>query len=427
MGSIEASWALTGEFQPLAVVTVLRLCSGPTPEQLRQALDTLQPSQQMLNVSISQRGGRYQFQPDPQRRPIPLSVQPWSGDDGWQAAAETGLNTLIDHTVAPLIRCTYLYQPGIDAPADLILVQHHATLDAASSMALNHQLLCLCGGLEDELDLTPRELEPPLDERIPPEFSGSRRPGRLFSYFRRQMADEIRYRRRLGGRRQPPIYPTSRNQVFTRSMSLEHTAALTRGCRRRRLTINSALTAAMLLTLRRHLYQDQPLPMRAINFADLRPYLRPPLTADILGCYISMLRYTVDLAPTTDLWETAELVQEAAGAAIKDGDKFTAAEMSQNLMKLVTRYQPFRLGAVALSFPGPLELRPSYGPIQLRGIHAFISNNRLGPEYAAFAKILFGRLSWDFIIMDTDMDAPLAEIVADETNQILERAAAQYA
>ncbi len=47
---------------------------------------------------------------------------------------------------------------------------------------------------------------------------------------------------------------------------------------------------------------------------------------------------------------------------------------------------------------------PRYDTIRIRGLHAFISNNGLGPEYTAQAMIFDGRLTLNAVILDTDMD-----------------------
>lgn len=82
------------------------------------------------------------------------------------------------------------------------------------------------------------------------------------------------------------------------------------------------------------------------------------------------------------------------------------------------------MGTTAVSYPGPLNLQPNYGSIQLTNLHGFISNHRLGPEFVAFAKILFGELSWDFLYLEADMDRALADTLADEVIHLLETNAA---
>lgn len=414
LGKIESAWALTGEFQPLVVVTVLRLVDGPEPETLRRALSALQASQPMLRTAVRTEKRRYYFEADPAAAPIPLTVAPWSGETGWQETVQTVLNQPIPLDKPPLMRAIYRHQPGSGAPSDLILAQHHATLDAASSLKLIQRLLALCAAGPGAPPLDAQPMLPPVEAMFPPAMNGGGRIKRLLGYFQRQMADELRYRRQLNGGRTPPIYPAGASFPLTRWLDPESTTALARACRRRRLTLNSALTTAMLLAVRRHLYQDEPVPMRAITFADLRPYLQPPLSDDALGCCISMLRYTANPAAGADFWGAAAEVQALTTQANRPGDKFTAAEMSLGLMKLITRYQPFRMGAVALSYPGVVDLQPAYGEIKLRGMHAYISNNRLGPEYVAFAKILFEQLSFDILYLDSDMDRGTAEAIADD-------------
>lgn len=421
LGNFEQALVLTGQFEPFSVVGVLRLQNGPTPEMLRAALNQLQREQPLLNTRIIIRGKRFYFDPLDDAPPILLQIEQRQDDAQWQTIAADALNTAIDIHDAPLMRCVYLYRPEKNKVVDLVFVYHHAVMDAASGVQFYERLLTICAGGEID-DLGDAHLMlPAADAGMPPDMQGVGRNSRILRYILSQIKDEFRYRRQLGNGRIAPLQDTTaRNLIVTRQLDQATTKSIVRRSRRERVSMNSVVSTALLLAVHKHLYNSQPLPLRALTFANLRPYLIPPIPNTYFGCYIAMLRYTIFCEEDRDFWQTVQQFQSALSHSSKQGEKFPAMLMSKHLMKAITRFQAFRMGTTAVSYPGPLNLQPTYGDIRLVGVHGFISNNRLGPEFTAFAKILFGKLSWDFLYLDADMDSALAEVIADEVMSILQ-------
>ncbi len=78
-----------------------------------------------------------------------------------------------------------------------------------------------------------------------------------------------------------------------------------------------------------------------------------------------------------------------------------------------------------MSYTGVVRLAARYGPLGVRGVHAFVSTLGVGPEVAAQARLFAGRLLVDVVYLDADLDPNLARTVADEVAAILYRAAAE--
>jgi hypothetical protein len=71
------------------------------------------------------------------------------------------------------------------------------------------------------------------------------------------------------------------------------------------VTLHSVFDAALLLAVARHRYPGASLPLRHLVFANLRPYLDPPLSDENLGAYFAMLRFATLMHPRRQLWELA--------------------------------------------------------------------------------------------------------------------------
>jgi hypothetical protein len=96
--------------------------------------------------------------------------------------------------------------------------------------------------------------------------------------------------------------------------------------------------------------------------------------------------------------------------------------MSEPLLKMFTKMKAMRFGATALNFNSNVPLKTQYGAIKLVGLHGFVSGYDLGPEIASQARLFNDQVWWDFVYLDTDMDAALAEKIICEVKSILENA-----
>lgn len=415
MGNMETAQASTNEYFPFNAVIVLRLKNGPSAQMLRATFSALQRRHPLLTVHIRREKGRYFFVSDGISE-IPLKEVARLSSRHWQQVVEEELNRKFDVSTGPLVRCFYLTGPDSKEESELILSFQHAIMDAASAASLLPEILSLCREVE------PLPLLPPVQDLFPPAFKGLRRKWKSLSFFRRQLGDEFRYQLGTRGRRKAPIHPSGQCKILPLKLASGTTAALGKGCRKKRVTLNSLLTAAMLMAVHRHLYDGLPLPLRHIHMADLRPYLTPPLEALHLGSYFSMMRFTVGLEENPAVWELAAKVNDTTYAALKRGDKFCANLFSARLMGMLFRFKAFRMAATAMSFTGPVTLARNYGNTEVQEIHAFVSNFVLGPEYTAQVRLFNGRLCWDILYLDSDMDAKQAGIIADEIFTILESA-----
>ncbi len=200
-----------------------------------------------------------------------------------------------------------------------------------------------------------------------------------------------------------------------------------RATRRERVTVNDALAAAFLLAACRHLRGGAAGPLRYMTFADLRPYLRPAVPEDALGACLAMLRHTADVGPDDDLWELARDLSGQIATAFRRGDKLCAALLAEVVMRHVLARGSGRMAATAVSYSGPVRLDAPAGsppdPLPIRGLHAFVSNFQLGPEYTALARIFAGELRLDILYLESDMDESAAAAMAEEILDTLRCAA----
>ncbi|HLO33516.1 MAG TPA: hypothetical protein VK249_30490, partial [Anaerolineales bacterium] len=349
----------------------------------------------------------------------------WNSEH-WIPVAEAELANRIDIASGPLFRCTYLYDPTTGY-GDIILSFSHFIMDAASVSQFIHELLTICASFIGQRTIPIYQLPPapPAESRFPSAFGGLGLRMNTLRYAFRQMADELAYRIKTRDKRIPPLHINpARGHILSMQLSEELLESFAQRARREGVTLNSALNAALMLAVNRNLYAGQQVPMRALSFANLRPYVQPPLRDEEMACYISPLRYTVSVAGGIGFWSLARDLHAKVYSSLKSGDKFVAATLAEGLMKRVTRFKSFRMGATALNYSGVTPVQPNYDDIEVIGLHGFVSAYNLGPEFSAEAQVFNHQLFLDFSYLEADMSREEARAIMDEIKNIVHSAIA---
>jgi hypothetical protein len=175
----------------------------------------------------------------------------------------------------------------------------------------------------------------------------------------------------------------------------------------------------MMIVVNDHVYNGKKEMMRAVQFANLRPYLNPPVEAAEAGSFIALMRFTMPISPETGIIQLATSLDREYLNSARKGDKFLYALLSKMLVKKTIREHKSRLGATALSYSGPIRLKAQYGNTEVTNIHGFITNNCLGSELSGFGKICFGRLSLDINFMPAEISREKATKMAEKIKSIL--------
>ncbi len=420
LGKFETAAALSGEHAVWNIVGLLHLDGIPSPETVRGALDLLQTRHPFLRVRLIQEGRRHYFVSGDVPE-IPLTVVERRDDGHWMEIVQDDLNFKFDHAQGPLLKCTILTDR--QSRADLILTAQHSIVDGLSIENLFRELMTLCAKIESEEEIEGYDRLsplPPVEEFFPSGFHRFDLNRKTLRYFLGQMGDEFSYQMKLRGKRKPPINLDARGCVLPWRTPRDVTATLVRRARVERVTLNSVVNAAVLLSVQKHLYAGADMPFRYMSMADLRSYLEPPAPRDQVACYISPLRYTVQVMAEDDLWSLARRINNQIHASTKRGDKFLASVMGEQFMRMTFGMKKFRMATTAISYGGASTLEREFGPYKITGVHGFVSNFGLGPEFSGQVSIYDDELWWDMLYMDTDMDADMAQQIATEVAAFIE-------
>jgi hypothetical protein len=419
LAGLEHAMRLTDAVVPFNVVVVLRLEGELAPSALRAALDTLQRRHPLLRAACVGPTKKPFFQFET-AGPIPLEVCERPTPESWIAVAEEELVRRFDLDAGPLLRCRYLAGRSC---GDLIVTFQHMIVDATSAVRFIGDLLSLSAGVtRGDRGNIPEEGLLPASALFPSQFKGVSFARAVAAFMGRQVADEIRFRWHSRGVRKPAITDTGKCRIIPIRFPAALTSALIQASRARRLTLNSVLGAGLLTAVQRCLYPSPRVPLRHLVFADLRPRLRTTIPDDMLGVFLTMIRFTVMVEREGDLWTLARDIQESTLRAERSGERHLAFKLSPAVLNIVLHQRAFRWCATAFSYSGPPDLPLEYGSFELKGIHAFPTNWNTGPEYSALARLFRGELWWDILYLDNDMDRAKAQEIAREVQAILTEA-----
>jgi len=419
LGKFETAAAISGEAAIWNIVGVLLLEVLPTPEIIRQALNTLQLRHPFLNVRLIIERGRHYFESG-DIPGIPLEILNRERDNHWVAKAEDELNYKFDHLKGPLMKCAVL--KNHEGKGEIILAAQHSIVDGASMENLFHELMDISEKIESGKEIKgyePLTPLPPMENFFPTGFQGLDLKRKTLVYFLRQMGDEFNYQFSLRGKRKPPIKPNSRGRIIQMKTPKETTELLAYRARRERVTLNSIINASALLGVQKHLYGGEEMPYRYMSMADLRPYLDPVPPVGQLVSYISPLRYTMRVLKEDNLWSLARRINKQIYESTKRGEKFLAAVMAKQFLQMTFALKKFRMATTAISYGGVSKFKRTYGPYKVKSLRGFVSNFGMGPEFSGRVELHDEELLWDMIYLDSDMDHEGAQQIATEISNIL--------
>ena len=423
LGKFETAAALSGEHAVWNIVGVLLLEGLPAADTVRQAVDLLQNRHPFLRVSMIAEGGKRYFESG-ELDPIPMKVVERANDEHWIEVAENELNHKFDHQRGPLIQCVFLTDGHKNG--EIILAAQHSIVDGISVENLLHELMESCAKIESGDTLGMSEPAPalaPVEEFFPRGFQGTSLGRKTAAYFLKQMGDEFRYQLDLMGKRKPSITTDAQGKIILIKTPKEITSRLARRARQERVTINSIVNSATLLSVREHLYAGAAMPYRYMCMADLRPYVTPVPAVDHMGCFISPLRYTIRIHADDDLWSLASRISQQIYQSSRKGEKYLASVMAEQFLRMTFSLNRFRMSTTAISYSGSSSrILKRYGPFRVREVRGFVSNFGQGPEFSGRVVLNEDELWWDMLYMDSDMDHAGAKVIAEGIGEILEQA-----
>ena len=410
LNPVEEAFTLMNNAYPFNAVIVLRIRSDSVSDEvISRAFDKVRHKHRYLNYQLTQQKGHWYFSDPGTSTEFQIGKTNRTTESSYLSAVENALNTSLAEG-GPLCRLIYVAAAG-ETDSELVLGFHHSLVDSSLLRILLDDIMSALGqGFDPE-----RSTHQINCHDFSTDFHASL--WRKTGFMRRQLQDELLYTL-TGVRRQAAV--SSKNSAYTMRFSEHETRAILLACHNNGVSLNCFINAALLLST---LENNHPgmgnTRCRTMTFADLRSTLFDAGEPVAFGCFIAMLRYTLQVAGKEDLVSVAKKLQKAMFASARNQELPLFYSFAPQVASLTIRRNSGRMGVSALSFIGDLRLGRRYGEVDLLDVQAYISNNRLGPEFSGFGKILFGRIGLDFCALESETTPEKARKIISDTRELL--------
>lgn len=280
------------------IVIYAKFSGSVSAELLQQALKILFNRHPLLQARVLVSKNKYEFICDRQFSDIPCkNLLNYSVND-YQEIILQELNTPLE-TSAYLWRAVFNYRP--QEFAELIFSFHHAIADGLSLSYLISEFIeyyaLLANGHEVVINSLP--LLDPIEKLLNKSISWSDYQKRLNS--RQVITSEpwVYERFQPLGKRTPRF-------VFFR-LEATQLLVLHEKCRAQQVTLNSVLSAALILAGHRNKIHQKTYSF--LTLIDLKKYANPVVPNESLGCNVTSVLTHLEISETWDLWQLARQFQ----------------------------------------------------------------------------------------------------------------------
>jgi hypothetical protein len=279
LGAMEKLFWMWDQHRPNHFVLAAQIDGRLSPEQWRQAMDSLQARNPLLGARIvEETTGRARFVPEPKLR-LPIRFETL-GELSWQVQAGRELLERFDTKTGPLSRLTLLEN---DRHTIVLFIAHHAPLDGMGATRLLDELIQLVCG--KSLPPKPAVQAPELvlaDER------------HLLPTPSLPTNEDVSYLRPLTD--QSP-------HVETLTVEAETTSQLVARCRDEGTTMHGLITAAILVAGRGLRKEWCESPVRVATPVNIRGL--DPSFEDAMGVFMIPARTIEDSPRNKQIWSMA--------------------------------------------------------------------------------------------------------------------------
>jgi hypothetical protein len=362
-----------------------------------RAVDLVRRRHAMLNAVIVQDGGEFRFASRPEDGIERVSVRRREGEDTW-------LRVLHDENHTPLDPGRQLWRVVVLAPApgeepvhDLLLIMHHAVMDAGGADTFLGQVL-------EEVTGTTQSEHAPLTA-IPPAAESATRsaiPWERFLAAQREQAEKTRAVNPPPHLEAAPL-AARRTVVAPFRLDAEHRRAADAFCADRGVSFNSYVSAALLSSVLAATPERRSFALyTAVSLRRVCDGIRE----DDFGCYLSVVP-TFHEVPASgfDLGALAAEHHQSLQRSFLSYARPPADYPTADVLRQMEGLTALRTFANDVGFTyAESRLRTSYGPLRLE--HAYVAANR---SIGNVAIILHGLRLGEEVFFTLSHTAPLAD------------------
>ncbi|MDB9311360.1 condensation domain-containing protein [Aphanizomenon sp. CS-733/32] len=361
------------------LVTISRIQGNLQEIVLRQSLDIIQYRHPALNSHIINSRNSYYYQSKGTGK-LPLLVVNIRESQEWEAVVNAEMNQVIDSSkyLLRVVLIKILNQQNINY---LITTTHHAITDGLSSIQLHSEILTYCQNITAGKSIpivTTLEPLPPIEKLLPAWTNSFKsKLGRVALLLNIAFQKYWNQPKALRVEKYVPI-SQRRCEIIHRQLSEESTRQFIQQCRQENTTVQSALCAALMLTVSKKLTKNHEdnIPVSCLSYLDLRRRLQPEISTENMTVLAASLMKFYTITNNTSFWELGRKVKHNLNKKIHQGEIFQMIYLAKHLINFSLLFPNQVSPTVSVSNVGKVNIPHTYGELELEEI-SFVGSHAL--------------------------------------------------
>ncbi|MBG0743561.1 alcohol acetyltransferase [Cylindrospermopsis raciborskii LB2897] len=406
------------------LVTISRIRGYIHKPVLREALDLLQYRHSVLNSHIVTHQhnfrNRFYLQTGTTEK-IPLRAVINSEEKEWQEVVNQEMNQPID-SGRYLMRTVLIINQQNPKVNYLVTTLHHAIADGLSSVNLHSEIFTYYEQITSGNLLNPVSTLPPLPppEKILSHLKGAKLNGWILLL---KIAWEklTNPPQTLKVEKYVPILQRN-SQIIHRQILSDTAEKFFAQCRAENATVQSALSAAMLLTVAKKILNQQHKSIRlnCLSYFDLRRRLQPPIDEDNIGLLATSQMSFHTVTTNTYFWDLSRRIKQTLAASIQRGDIFKMVFLAKHLINFCFLFPHQIAATVSVSNIGKVNIPEIYGDLQLEEISFAGSHALYAGMFILHVATFQGKMLLNFVFSQPSLSQHTMEKLVNEFMEMIE-------
>ena len=411
------------------VVTISRIRGNIQETVLRQSLNIIQYRHPALNSHIINSRNSYYYQSKGTGK-LPLQVVNIRESQEWEAIVNAEMNQVIDSSkyLLRVVLVKILNQQNINY---LITTTHHAITDGLSSVQLHSEILTYCQKITEGKSLpivTTLEPLPPIEKLLPTWTNSFKsKLGRVALLLNIALQKYWNQPKALRVEKYVPI-SQRRCEIIHRQLSEESTRQFIQQCRQENTTVQSALCAALMLTVSKQLTKNHEdnIPVSCLSYLDLRRRLQPEISTENMTVLAASLMKFYRITNNTSFWELARKVKRNLNEKIHQGEIFQMIYLAKYLINFSLLFPNQVSPTVSVSNLGKVNIPHTYGELELEEISFVGSHALYAGMFIVHAATFQEKMTLNFVFSQPSLNQQTMERLVDHCIDSIMKVSSRY-
>ncbi|MTJ09501.1 MULTISPECIES: condensation domain-containing protein [unclassified Anabaena] len=398
------------------LVTISRIKGTIEDTVLKQSLEMIQSRHPALNYHIINFRNSYYFQSAGTGK-LPFQLVNIVDIHEWEEVVNAEMNQVIDSSKY-LMRVVLVKVENQENINYLITTTHHAITDGLSSIQLHSEILTYCHKItagESIKAVTKLEALPPIEKLLPAwtnSFQG--KIGRIYLLLKIAFKKYWNQPKTLPVEKYVPI-SQRRCEIIHRQLNQKSTQQFIQQCKQENTTVQSALCAALLLTVSRQLIKstENNIQVSCLSYLDLRRRLQPAISEENMTVLAGSLMGFYKITNNISIWELARQVQDTLTRQIKQGEIFQMISLAKQLIDFSLLFPNQVSATVSVSNVGKVKIPHQYGELEIEEISFAGSHALSAGMFIVHAATFQEKMNLNFVFSQPSLQRKTMENIVD--------------